>query len=54
MFITLISINKLEVNETGEGLLLKPFNRVAEMKGIGKSVFGNPVKDQSFDSQLKT
>jgi bifunctional DNA-binding transcriptional regulator/antitoxin component of YhaV-PrlF toxin-antitoxin module len=29
-----------------EGLLLKPFNPVAEMKGLGKGVFGDPVKYQ--------
>jgi AbrB family looped-hinge helix DNA binding protein len=36
----------LEIIETGEGLLLKPFNPVAEMKGLGKGVFGDPVKYQ--------
>jgi hypothetical protein len=33
-------------DETKEGLLLKPFNPVAEMKGHGKGTFGDPVKYQ--------
>ena len=36
----------IEIDETKEGLLLKPFNPVAELKGIGKGVFGDPVKYQ--------
>jgi AbrB family looped-hinge helix DNA binding protein len=36
----------IEIDETKEGLLLKPFNPVAEMKGLGKGVFGDPVKFQ--------
>jgi AbrB family looped-hinge helix DNA binding protein len=36
----------IEINETKEGLLLKPFDPVAEMKGLGKGVFGDPVKFQ--------
>ena len=36
----------LEIDETKEGLLLKPFNPVVEMKGLGKDVFGDPVKYQ--------
>ncbi len=36
----------LEINDTKEGLLLKPFNPIAEMKGLGKGVFGDPVKYQ--------
>lgn len=36
----------MEIDETNEGLLLKPFNPVAEMKGLGKGVFGDPVKYQ--------
>ena len=36
----------LEIDETKEGLLLKPFNPVVEMKGLGKGVFGDPVKYQ--------
>lgn len=36
----------LEINDTEEGLLLKPFNPVAEMKGFGKGVFGDPLKYQ--------
>ena len=34
----------IEIDETNEGLLLKPFNPVAEMKGLGKGVFGDPMK----------
>jgi len=36
----------LEIDETEEGLLLKPFNPVDEMKGLGKGIFGDPVKFQ--------
>jgi AbrB family looped-hinge helix DNA binding protein len=36
----------IEINETEDGLLLKPFNPVAEMKELGKGVFGDPVKYQ--------
>jgi AbrB family looped-hinge helix DNA binding protein len=36
----------IEFIETEEGLLLKPFNPVAELKGLGKGVFGDPVKYQ--------
>lgn len=36
----------IEINDTEEGLLLKPFNPVADLKGIGKGVFGDPVKHQ--------
>jgi AbrB family looped-hinge helix DNA binding protein len=36
----------IEIDETKDGLLLKPFNPVAEMKGFGKGVFGDPVKFQ--------
>ena len=36
----------IKIDETKEGLLLKPFNPVAELKGIGKGVFGDPVKYQ--------
>lgn len=36
----------IEINETTEGLLLKPFNPVAELKGLGKGVFGDPAKYQ--------
>ena len=35
----------IEIDETNEGLLL-PFNPVAEMKGLGKGIFGDPVKYQ--------
>lgn len=36
----------LEIEETDVGLLLKPYNPVAEMKGLGKGIFGEPVKYQ--------
>ena len=36
----------LEIDDTKEGLLLKPFNPLTEMKGLGKGVFGDPVKYQ--------
>jgi AbrB family looped-hinge helix DNA binding protein len=36
----------IEIDETKEGLLLKPFNPVAELKGLGKGVFGDTVKFQ--------
>lgn len=36
----------IEIDETKEGLLLKPFNPVAELKGLGKGAFGDPVKFQ--------
>ena len=36
----------IEIDETNEGLLLKPFNPIAEMKGLGKGIFGDPVKFQ--------
>jgi len=36
----------LEIEETEEGLLLKPYNPVAEMKGLGKGIFGEPVEYQ--------
>jgi len=36
----------LEIEETEEGLLLKPYNPVAELKGLGKGIFGEPVEYQ--------
>ena len=36
----------LEIEETAEGLILKPYNPVAELKGLGRDVFGEPVKYQ--------
>jgi len=36
----------LEIDDTEEGLLLKPYDPVAELKGIGKGLFGDPVKYQ--------
>ena len=37
----------LEIEETTEGLILKPCNPVAELKGLGKNVFGEPLKYQN-------
>jgi AbrB family looped-hinge helix DNA binding protein len=36
----------LDVKVVDEGLFLKPFNPVGELKGLGKGVFGDPVKYQ--------
>ena len=36
----------LEINETNEGLFLKPFNPTVELKGIGRGIFGDPIKYQ--------
>ena len=36
----------LEIDETDEGLLFKPFNPIAEMRGLGKGLFGDPVRYQ--------
>lgn len=36
----------LLIEDTKQGLLLKPFNTLGEMKGLGKGVFGDPVKYQ--------
>jgi AbrB family looped-hinge helix DNA binding protein len=36
----------IEIKETEEGLLLNSINPVAEMKGLGKGVFGDPVEYQ--------
>ncbi len=41
----------LEIDETKEGLLLKPLNPVADMKGLGRGVFGDPVKYQKKTRQ---
>lgn len=38
--------NILEIEEAENGLLLKPYNPVVELKGIGRGVFGDPVKYQ--------
>jgi bifunctional DNA-binding transcriptional regulator/antitoxin component of YhaV-PrlF toxin-antitoxin module len=40
------SRSTLEIDETEEGLLLKPFNPIAEMKGLGKGVFGDAIEYQ--------
>ena len=36
----------LEINATDDGLLLRPFNPLGELKGLGKGVFGDPVHYQ--------
>ena len=36
----------LEIEESEKGLLLKPYNPVTEMKGLGKGVFGDPIEYQ--------
>jgi AbrB family looped-hinge helix DNA binding protein len=36
----------LEIEETKEGIILRPYNPIAEMKGLGKGVFGDPLKYQ--------
>jgi AbrB family looped-hinge helix DNA binding protein len=36
----------LEIEETEEGLFLKPFNPVSDLKGLGKGIFCDPVKYQ--------
>jgi AbrB family looped-hinge helix DNA binding protein len=36
----------LEINATNDGLFLKPFNPAGELKGIGKGIFGDPIKYQ--------
>ena len=36
----------LEIEDTKEGIILRPYNPIAEMKGLGKGVFGDPLKFQ--------
>jgi AbrB family looped-hinge helix DNA binding protein len=36
----------LEVKETGEGIVLKPYNPVRKLRGLGRGLFGDPVKYQ--------
>jgi AbrB family looped-hinge helix DNA binding protein len=36
----------LEVEETKNGILLKPYNPVRKLRGLGKGLFGDPVKYQ--------
>ena len=36
----------LEIEEAEGVLLLKPINPITEMRGLGKGVFGDPVKYQ--------
>ena len=35
-----------EIEETEKGLLLKPYNPVARMKGLGRGIFGEPIEYQ--------
>lgn len=37
----------LEVKETGEGIVLKPYNPVRKLRGLGRGLFGDPVKYQA-------
>jgi AbrB family looped-hinge helix DNA binding protein len=37
----------LEITETTEGLTLKPCNPLSELKGLGKNIFGEPLKYQN-------
>ena len=36
----------LEIKEVDGGLLLKPIDPVAGMKGLGKGIFGDPIEYQ--------
>ena len=36
----------LEIREVEGGILLKPYNPVARMRGLGKGVFGDPIRYQ--------
>jgi len=36
----------LEIEETREGLLLKPYNPISEMKGLRRGIFGDPIEYQ--------
>jgi AbrB family looped-hinge helix DNA binding protein len=36
----------LKITAIDEGLFLKPYNPVAELKGIGKGLYGDPVRYQ--------
>jgi AbrB family looped-hinge helix DNA binding protein len=36
----------LEIEETENSLFSKPYDPVAEMKGLGKGIFGEPVEYQ--------
>jgi AbrB family looped-hinge helix DNA binding protein len=36
----------LEIEEVEGGLLLKPINPIMEMRGLGRGVFGDPVRYQ--------
>lgn len=44
----------IEVEEGDDGLLLGPINPIAEMRGLGKGIFGNQVEYQkSFEKSGK-
>jgi len=36
----------LELEETEKGILLKPYDPVKQLRGLGKGLFGDPVKYQ--------
>ncbi len=36
----------LEISAKDDVLLLKPFNPAGELKGLGKGIFGDPIKYQ--------
>ena len=36
----------LELEETEQGILLKPYDPVRKLRGLGKGLFGDPVKYQ--------
>ena len=36
----------IEIKEAQEGLLIKPYNPVTELRGVGRSHFGDPVEYQ--------
>lgn len=36
----------LELEETEEGFLLKPYDPVKKLRGLGRGLFGDPVKYQ--------
>jgi AbrB family looped-hinge helix DNA binding protein len=38
----------MEIEESEKGILLKLHNPVEEMRGLGKGVFGDPVKYQGM------
>lgn len=36
----------LELKETDKGILLRPYDPVKQLRGLGKGLFGDPVKYQ--------